>query len=56
MLIELTHLLQYALFYPYFRHSGLNVKSYRYYEPKTCGFDFNGALEDMSVSTAIIKV
>ena len=33
-----------------FRHSGLDVKSYRYYEPKTCGFDFNGALEDISVS------
>ena len=33
---------------PIFKHSGLDVKSYRYYEPKTCGFDFNGALEDIS--------
>uniref|UniRef100_A0A2M4BNR8 Aspartate aminotransferase n=1 Tax=Anopheles marajoara TaxID=58244 RepID=A0A2M4BNR8_9DIPT len=33
---------------PIFRHSGLNVKSYRYYDPATCGFDFNGALEDLS--------
>lgn len=35
---------------PIFKHSGLNVKSYRYYESKTCGFDFQGALEDISVS------
>lgn len=35
---------------PIFRHSGLNVKAYRYYEPSTCGFDFKGALEDLSVS------
>lgn len=33
---------------PIFRHSGLNVKAYRYYEPSTCGFDFKGALEDLS--------
>lgn len=35
---------------PIFKHSGMNVKSYRYYEPKTCGFDFQGALEDINVS------
>lgn len=35
---------------PIFRHSGLNVKAYRYYDPSTCGFDFKGALEDLSVS------
>jgi aspartate aminotransferase len=29
------------------KHAGLDVKSYRYYEPKTCGFDFNGAKEDI---------
>lgn len=34
---------------PIFKHSGLNVKTYRYYEPKTCGFDFQGALEDINV-------
>lgn len=33
---------------PIFRHSGLNVKAYRYYDPATCGFDFKGALEDLS--------
>ncbi|XP_055542365.1 aspartate aminotransferase, mitochondrial [Wyeomyia smithii] len=33
---------------PIFRHSGLNVKAYRYYDPSTCGFDFKGALEDLS--------
>lgn len=33
---------------PIFRHSGLNVKAYRYYQPSTCGFDFQGALEDLS--------
>lgn len=26
----------------------LNAKSYRYYDPKTCGLDFKGALEDIS--------
>ncbi|XP_066996372.1 aspartate aminotransferase, mitochondrial isoform X2 [Anabrus simplex] len=33
---------------PIFKHSGLDVKQYRYYDPKTCGFDFQGALEDIS--------
>jgi aspartate aminotransferase len=31
-----------------FKDSGLNVKTYRYYEPKTCGFDFQGALDDIN--------
>lgn len=35
---------------PIFKHSGLNVKTYRYYDPKTCGLDFQGALEDINVS------
>lgn len=35
---------------PIFKHSGLKVNSYRYYEPKTCGFDFQGALDDICVS------
>lgn len=35
---------------PIFKHSGLNVKSYKYYDPKTCGLDFSGALDDISVS------
>lgn len=29
------------------KHAGLDVKSYRYYDPKTCGFDFKGAKEDI---------
>lgn len=33
---------------PIFKHSGLEVKQYRYYDPKTCGFDFKGAMEDFS--------
>ena len=35
---------------PIFKHSGLDVKGYRFYDPKTCGFDFDGAIEDISVS------
>lgn len=31
-----------------FTDSGLCVKKYRYYDPKTCGFDFKGALDDIS--------
>uniref|UniRef100_A0A646QDP0 Aspartate aminotransferase n=1 Tax=Hemiscolopendra marginata TaxID=943146 RepID=A0A646QDP0_9MYRI len=33
---------------PIFKHAGLNVKQYRYYDPKTCGFDFQGALQDVA--------
>ncbi|KAK9510726.1 hypothetical protein O3M35_005457 [Rhynocoris fuscipes] len=33
---------------PICNHSGLNVKKYRYYDPKTVGFDFKGAVEDLS--------
>ncbi|XP_032891866.1 aspartate aminotransferase, mitochondrial [Amblyraja radiata] len=33
---------------PIFRDAGIEVKSYRYYDPKTCGFDFAGAMEDIS--------
>ncbi|CAH1779911.1 unnamed protein product [Owenia fusiformis] len=33
---------------PIFGHSGLNVKSYRYYNPATCGLDFEGAIADIS--------
>jgi len=32
---------------PLFKDSGLTVKTYRYYDPKTCGFDFQGALDDI---------
>ena len=31
------------------RTSGLDVKSYCYYDPSNCGFDFKGAMEDISV-------
>ncbi|CAG2061892.1 unnamed protein product, partial [Timema podura] len=33
---------------PIFKHSGLAVKQYRYYDPKTCGFDFQGSLQDIA--------
>ncbi|XP_069757047.1 aspartate aminotransferase, mitochondrial isoform X2 [Narcine bancroftii] len=33
---------------PIFRDAGFEVKGYRYYDPKTCGFDFTGAMEDIS--------
>ncbi|XP_025831489.1 aspartate aminotransferase, mitochondrial [Agrilus planipennis] len=33
---------------PLFKHSGLDVKYYKFYDAKTCGFDFNGCLDDIS--------
>ncbi|XP_076148087.1 glutamic-oxaloacetic transaminase 2b, mitochondrial [Alosa pseudoharengus] len=33
---------------PIFRDAGMQLKSYRYYDPTTCGFDFTGALDDIS--------
>ncbi|RLU15337.1 hypothetical protein DMN91_012331 [Ooceraea biroi] len=33
---------------PLFRLAGLTVKSYRYYDPSTCGLDFKGVVEDIS--------
>ena len=33
-----------------FRHSGLGVQQYKYYDPQTCGFDFKGCMDDISVS------
>jgi aspartate aminotransferase len=33
---------------PIFKRAGLGVKQYRYYDPKTCGFDFTGALQDLA--------
>ncbi|ESO10123.1 hypothetical protein HELRODRAFT_156393 [Helobdella robusta] len=33
---------------PIMKHSGLETKQYRYYDPKTIGFDFKGAIEDIS--------
>ena len=35
---------------PIFKHAGLEVGSYRYYDPKTCGLDFAAACEDIKVS------
>nr|ALS04703.1 mitochondrial aspartate aminotransferase precursor [Pseudodiaptomus poplesia] len=32
---------------PIMKHSGLDVGSYRYYDPATCGMDFAGAVEDI---------
>ena len=36
--------------FPY-RHSGLEVKQYNYYDPSTCGLDFNGMMADIAVIT-----
>lgn len=33
---------------PIFKQAGLAVKQYRYYDPKTCGFDHVGALQDLA--------
>ncbi|GAB1293522.1 Aspartate aminotransferase, mitochondrial [Apodemus speciosus] len=33
---------------PIFRDAGMQLQGYRYYDPKTCGFDFSGAIEDIS--------
>lgn len=33
---------------PIIKHSGLVPKAYRYYDSKTCGFDFKGACEDIN--------
>ncbi|XP_065064421.1 aspartate aminotransferase, mitochondrial-like [Rhopilema esculentum] len=32
---------------PIFKHAGMDVKHYRYYDSKTCGLDINGMLEDL---------
>lgn len=32
---------------PIFKHAGMNVHQYRYYDPNTIGFDFKGAMEDL---------
>lgn len=34
---------------PIFRDAGMQLKAYSYYDPKTCGFDFKGALDEISV-------
>uniref|UniRef100_A0A0N5BSK1 Aspartate aminotransferase n=1 Tax=Strongyloides papillosus TaxID=174720 RepID=A0A0N5BSK1_STREA len=33
---------------PVFKHAGVEVKQYRYYDKNTCGFDEKGCLEDIS--------
>ncbi|XP_017881634.1 aspartate aminotransferase, mitochondrial [Ceratina calcarata] len=33
---------------PVFKLAGLPLKFYRYYDPQTCGLDFNGLMEDLS--------
>lgn len=33
---------------PIFKHAGLEVQQYRYYDPSNCGFNFKGAIEDIS--------
>lgn len=39
---------------PIFKHAGLEINSFTYYEPNSCGFNFKGALDDICVS--ILKV
>ncbi|KAG7250739.1 hypothetical protein CRUP_035179 [Coryphaenoides rupestris] len=34
--------------HPIFRDAGMTLKAYRYYDPSNCGFDFKGALDDIS--------
>ena len=33
---------------PIFKHSGLDVKHYKFFDANTCGLDFKGALDDIS--------
>ncbi|EFA03109.1 aspartate aminotransferase, mitochondrial [Tribolium castaneum] len=33
---------------PIFKHAGMDVQSYTFYDPKTCGLDFKGALDDIN--------
>uniref|UniRef100_A0A2I3H587 Aspartate aminotransferase, mitochondrial n=1 Tax=Nomascus leucogenys TaxID=61853 RepID=A0A2I3H587_NOMLE len=33
---------------PIFRDIGMQLQGYRYYDPKTCGFDFTGTMEGIS--------
>jgi hypothetical protein len=35
---------------PIFKHAGMEVAGYRYYDASTCGFDFNGACDDIKVN------
>ncbi|KAL7405397.1 hypothetical protein ABVT39_000035 [Epinephelus coioides] len=39
---------------PIFRDAGMQLKAYRYYEPATCGFDFKGALDDISKKKLLV--
>lgn len=44
---------------PIFRDAGMQLKAYTYYDAKTCGFDFKGAIDDISVrsiSTPVVFV
>ncbi|CAK8696744.1 aspartate aminotransferase, mitochondrial-like [Clavelina lepadiformis] len=33
---------------PLFKHAGLDIQWYKYYKPSTCGFDVEGAIEDLN--------
>lgn len=39
---------------PLFTDRGLTIKRYKYYDPKTCGMDFSGAMDDINVSNYIL--
>lgn len=36
----------------YFRDAGTQLQVYQYYDPKTCGSDFTGTMEDISKTPA----
>ena len=38
------------------RHSGLKPQQYRYFDPKTVGFDFTGCMEDLAVSGTVLMM
>ena len=39
---------------PIFKHAGMEVAGYRYYDPSTCGFDFAGTCEDIQVRESVV--
>lgn len=38
---------------PIFRDAGFEIKTYRYYNDKTCGLDFEGLKADVQVKTLL---
>lgn len=40
---------------PIFKHSGMDLRTYTFYDPNTCGFNFEGALKDIKVTKKSIN-